>query len=307
MGWKEELDQLHGNDLRILRNGIRILARSKVARHSHALSEQPFESHLLRASPLFARSRKMFLKQGGRFRPTLVSSPRTLTSPILLEQVIEYTPIEKELIWSATDPIESANPKTLSRLLLTRGYCTSIFHEQSHRILWTFLPPPSCVAKEVANYLNFVESLVVTLDSALADQLGHGIARVFYLSGLTYDPGTYILEERHSKRAYRNYLQACLYATYLKLEFYDESDIRKIVRKLFPLDRALTERALRRALDLDDDFVQLTNPTWQQRHIPAVIEKMGARASRALVLPKDPLQNHLHYLWTERWFDLMGV
>jgi hypothetical protein len=305
--WKTALQRLHGNDLRILRNGIRILAGSKVARHPSTLRGQPFDAHLLRASRLFLRSRQMYLKQDGRFYPTLVSSPRTLTSASLLEQEIEYTPIERELIWAATDPIESANPKTLSRLLQTRNYCTSIFHEQNHRILWKFLPPPSRSANEVTHYLNFVESLVVTLDSALGDELGHGVSRVFHLSGLTYDPGTDILFERPSKRTYRNYLQGILYTTYLKLEFYDEADIRKAVHALFSADRKLTERAIRRALRLDDAFVQLTNPHWQKIHIPALIKKIGVKSPRALVLPTDPLQNHVHYLWAERWFDLMGV
>ena len=307
IGWKTALQRLTGTDLRILRNGVRILAGSSVARHPQTLKEQPFDTHLLAASPLFARSRQMYLKQGGRFYPTLVSSPRTLTSPILLEQEVEYTPIERELIWAASDPIESANPKTLSRLQLTRTYCTSIFHEQSHRILWKFLPPPSRSVNEVARYLNFVESLVVTLDSALGDELGHGVSRIFHLAGITYDPGTDILFERPTKRIYRNYLQAILYTTYLKLELYEEVDIRKAVHALFSEDRKLTERAIRRALRLDDDFVQLTNPHWQKIHIPALIKKMGVKSPRALVLPTDPLQNHVHYLWAERWFDLMGI
>lgn len=305
--WKQALENLTGNDLRVLRNGIRILAEVKTPRHRLALEQQPFDSLLLKTSPLFVRSRERFLKQGGHFVATLVSSPRTLTSPILLEQEIEYTPIERELIWAATDPVESANPKTLTRLQQTRNYCSSLFHEQSHRLLWNFLPAPSGNRKEVSRYLNFVESLVVALDMALGDELGHGASRVFYLSGVTYDPGTHILTEGISARAYRNYLHACLYATYLKLEFYTEEDIRKIVHRLFPLERKLTERAIRRALRLDNQFVQLTNPTWQQRHIPELMRKLGTSTLKGLILPKDPLQNHVHYLWAERWFEFMGA
>ena len=305
--WRKSLERLSGNDLRVLRDGIRVLARARVRRHPDALAEQPFDSHLLRSSPLFAHSRKRFVRQGGRFHPTFVSSPRTLSSPILLEQEIEYTPIERELIWAATDPIESASPKALGRLLATRKYCSCLFHEQSHRILWKFLPPPPQASKAITRYLNFVESLVIALDMALGDELGEGISRVFYLSGLTYDPGTALRRECRSRRVYRNYLHACLYATYLKLGFFEKTDIRKAIHFLFQTDRKLTERALDRALRLDSEFVRLTNPTWQKKHAPALIRRMGVHASRALVLPEEPLQNHLHYLWAERWFDLMGV
>jgi hypothetical protein len=225
----------------------------------------------------------------------------------LLEQQIEYSPIERELIWTATDPIESANPKTLTRLMQTRLLCSSLFHEQSHRLLWNFLPPPSCSLPEVTRYLNFVESLVVTLDMALGDELGHGISRIFYLSGVTYDPGTDIRSEGLSPRVYRNYLHACLYGTYMKLQFFDDTDIKKAIHHLFPASspqgKRLVDRAVHRALRLDDDFVQKTNPSWQENHIDTVIRKLGKKNPAALVIPESPLENHIHYFWAERWFD----
>jgi hypothetical protein len=310
MNWQRTLTRLTGNDSRILRDGIRVLAQAQPRKHPLSLSEQPFDSHLLKASRLWLRSRKTFLEQGGSFYPTLVSSPRTLTSPILVEQKIEYSPIERELIWAATDPVESANSSSLKTLLLTRTFCTSLFHEQNHRILWNFLPAPTRSEKEVGRYLNAVESLVVALDMALGDELTHGVARVFYLSGITYNPGTNIHADRFSKRAYRNYLHASLYTTYLKLQMYDDEDIRKVVHALFPGDgehKRLTERAIRRSLRLDDMFVRITNPMWQEKHIKTVIKTLGRKGPKTLRFPENAMDNHLHYLWAEQWFEFMGL
>jgi hypothetical protein len=306
---------------RLLRDGIRILAAAQKSKsekkpHALALKEQPFDSMLLRSSPLFARSRKFFLDQGGSFYPTLLSSPRTLSSPSLLENQIEYSPVEKELIWAATDGSESGDVKKLTRLFQTRAYVTSLFHEQNHRILWNTLPSPSSKHAEASRYLNLAESLVIGTDMALGDEMGHGISRVFYLSGVTYDPGTDIGREKPTQRAYRNYIHACIYATYMKLEFYETKDIIKAIHHLYPQDKKLTERAIQRALRLDDDFVRITNPMWQESNLDTVIgvlnRKLRGRGKVAppretLALPKDALDNRLQYLWSERWMEMMGL
>ena len=239
--WQESLRTLRGTNSKILREGIRELTKLPEKPHRLALSEQPFDSLLLRESAVFKRSRELYLKQGGRYLATLVSSPRTLTSPVLLEQRIEYTPITSELNWAATDRIEKE-----SRLTELRTYCTNLFHEQNHRILWKFLPPPHRSPGNVARYLNLVESLIVAIDMALGDELGHGVSRFFYLTGVTYDPGTDILGDGLSMREYRNYLHACSYATFMKLEFYDAADIKKAISRLYPQDPILLNRALKR-------------------------------------------------------------
>ena len=234
-------------------------------------------------------------------RPWFPSS-RTLTSPILLDQCIEYTPIARELSWAATDKIEKE-----ARLTELRTYCTNLFHEQNHRILWRFLPPPPRSPGNASRYLNFVESLIVALDMALGDELGHGVSRFFYLTGVTYDPGTDILKDGLTSREYRNYLHACSYATFMKLEFYEEADIRKAIARLYPQDSKTLTRALQRALRLDNAFVQITNPMWQETHLPEFTRRMGSDSKKALTVSRDPLENHLHYLWAERWFDLFKV
>ena len=70
----------------LLRNGIRYLAQAsaKIQKSPLSLPEQPFDSYLLKKSFLFKRSRTLFKKQGGQFIATLVTSPRSLSSAILL-------------------------------------------------------------------------------------------------------------------------------------------------------------------------------------------------------------------------------
>jgi hypothetical protein len=290
---------------------VRNKARTKTA--IQPLHQQPFDSILLQLSALFRHSREIYLDQGGSYYPTLLSSPRTLSSPSLLEQVIEYSPIEKELIWSATDPVEGKSLH-LERLFETRAYSTSLFHETNHRILWKFLPPPPPLGKTgspVARYLNFVESLVVTLDMALGDELGPELSQVLYLAGVTYDPGTDLRRRSIARRTYRNYLHACLYATYLRLELYEPEDIEKAVTHLYGpalnATPALTKRAMARAERLDEAFVRITNLDWQEKNRSQVVKALSQKNSEPLTLSESALDNRLPYFWAEKWFEKMGL
>ncbi len=287
-------------ELRALRLGIRKLAATRPLSKwvKQALPEQPFDAHLLALSPLYRRSRAIYLREGGGFRATLASSPRTLSSPILLDPLIEYSPIERELVWLATDPIESKTDQLLS----LRTYSTSLFHEQSHRILWRMLPPPPSSRDGLRRYLNFVESLVVVIDMALGDELGPRRAEPFYLSGVTYDPGTSV-RFGLSRRTYRNYLQTALHATYLSLEGYESQNI---VRALGHSGE-LAFRATQRACNLDSQFIERTNPIWQRRHESLVRSKLRGLKGSPLNLPNDPMDSRIQYLFAERWFEVFGL
>jgi hypothetical protein len=290
----------------LLKRGIGLLVRSATSlpKSPISLPEQPFDLHLLNCSPLYHSSRDLYLRQGGRFLPTLVTSPRTLSSAMLLEQLIEYSPIEKELVWSATDPIEGKNP---NRLLSLRTYSSSLFHEQNHRILWKFLPPPPKDPDELRRFMNFSESLVIITDMALADQLGPKLASLFYLIGVTYDPGTTVFQELENRRKYRNYLQAALHATYLNLEYYDPKSILKVISHLFPMLGHFGQRATLRSTRLDRQFVEMTNPQWQKKHRSTFLKKLSNSTSPVLRLQKNPLDNRQQYLIAEKWFDYLGV
>lgn len=295
-----------------LREGIARLAQARVGEPEHALPDQPFDRHLLAASPLFRASRGAYLAAGGEFRATLVSSPRTLSSPILLEPEIEYSPIERELFWAATDPHES---KRDEHLLTLRTYVASLYHEQNHRVLWKHLPPAPSSFEETCRYLNLAESVIVALDMALGDELGPELAGFFYLSGATYDPGTSVRREiekslprAKAARAYRNYLHAALHATYLNLELFDPREIPGVIRALYEnLGPELADRASRRALNLDRAFVERTNPTWQKKHAREVSRKLKRAGEPALRLKDSPVQDPIAYLQAERAFERMGL
>jgi hypothetical protein len=290
----------------LLKQGIGLLeeARPKLPKSKLSLSEQPFDEHLLHCSPLYKRSRELYFQGGGKFVSTLVSSPRSLSSTILLDPIIEYSPIERELVWTATDPIESKNS---DRMLNLRTYACSLFHEQNHRILWKTLPPAPREPKALQRYLNFAESLVITLDMALADHLGPSLASLFYLVGVTYDPGTSVHQELKSPRSYRNYLQAALHATYLNLELYDPEGIARGISQLFPGLGELAKRAAIRSGNLDRAFIQRTNLLWQKRNQKEIMKKISRSSPSTLHLSDDPLSHHQQYLIAEKLFDLMGL
>ena len=290
----------------LLKKGIQLLtnARPQLSKNELSLPEQPFDLHLLNLSALFRQGRKVYLDQGGVFNPALVTSARTLSSSILLDPVIDYSPIESEFIWCALDPVESRNP---NRLLILRSYCSSLFHEQNHRILWKLLPSPPSSPPALRRYLNFAESLVITLDMALGDQLGPQLATLFYLTGVTYDPGSTVYREVSSKREYRNYLQAALHATYLNLEMYDPEDIPRAIEALFPLLGPLANRAAVRSGNLDPLFIGRTNPIWQKEHKKTVLKKLYRAEKPVLDLSKNPMDNHQQYLIAERFFDIFGL
>ena len=295
----------HAQDLIL---AIQTLTKTKTKKHPLALPGQPFDSHLLSRSPLFKKSRQLFLKQGGKFEPALLTSPRSLSSSALLRGKIQYSPIEDELIWVATDPIEKKSPARREKHLMELiTYTTSTFHEQNHRIVWNLLPPPPSNTAALRRYLNLAESLVITLDMALGDELGPKTARGFYLSGVTYDPGTTVRQEIKDRRMYRNYLQATLHATYLHLELYNSENITQGIEKMFPALGKFATRASQRSGNLDELFINLTNPDWQIKNRKTVLKELARRGEKPLELRDDPGENWEQYLLAEKLFTILGI
>ncbi len=286
-----------------------------MARSVKVLEGQPFDEELLQASALYRRSRELYLKQGGTYEAALLSSPRSLGSLTLIRNHIEYTPLARELAWSLKDPIER---KTRKHFELVRTFVTSVFHEQSHRILWKILqdrglhcPTDPAGARR---FLNLAESLVIALDMALGDSLGAAMGMRLYEQGVIYNPGTggfaRLARRRRARRIYRNALQASFHATYLCLQGMHPEDIPNAVRVQFPmLSDRVREASVRRALTLDPLFVELTNPVWQKKHTRAVVRAFGpAKGSRPLALPaRTAVQSPEAYLLGETWFATMGL
>lgn len=265
------------------------------------LPGQPFDALFLAKSRLFRHSRRTFLTQGGKFEATLVTTPRSLSSPILLENRIQYSPIEAELFWAATDREQM---KDKSHLYAIITYVTSTFHEQNHRILWKLLPKPADLSESgIRRYLNFTESLVVALDMALGDELGPALSSFGFLSGALYDPGSTVKFKNERER--RSYLQAVVRATYLSLEFHRRDEVLASIPSRFPeLPRILALHAASRALRLDERFVAITNPTWQEKNWKRVAKALKPKkGEKVLTMDRDPNQFLEPYVWAERVLD----
>lgn len=289
-------------------NANRRWKRTPVRRHALAVSDQPWDTELLAGAKLYRTSRKLYLQSGGVFRPALQSSARALGSASLLENLIEYSPIDSELQWALSAPRLEERESVVLQL---RRYATSLFHEQNHRVLWSkILPaPPPRVGPELYLYLNFAESLVVMLDDALADSLPVWQSSAAYTIGTLYGAPAKAAQLCKNRRHYRNYLHACAYSTYLTLGHYPESDSREIIQKLFSHLGPLAERAWIRSSALDAEFVGKTNPVWQARNARATLNvlRAGRAAQSPLRLPIDPIDNREAYLLTERTLDLFGL
>lgn len=263
--------------------------------------QQPFDRLLLKKSPIYRRSRELFLQQSGRLEPAFLSSQRSLSGSILIENRIQYSPIADELRW-----ITRHSLKPQKDLFNLRPYTTSLFHEQNHRILWNFLPSTPNHASSIRRYLNYVESLVVVTDMALSDSLDLTIAEALYLIGSIYDPGTPIRKTLPRWKNYENYLLATLHATYLNLELYSAKDIHKILAAIYGTS-ALTERACSRALNLDRQFVVKTNPAWQMKNQRKVRNFLNQKSDQSLRLPDDPFQYGISSYWAQKWFAWLNL
>lgn len=304
--WATTLERSKGKDLL---SAVKLLTKAKVSKHAQAANEYPFDAHLLALSPLYKKSRSLYVDQGGTFQATLVSSSRSLSSPALLANHIEYTPIASELVWRATDAIESKNKDALTEL---KRFTPSLFHEQNHRILWKLLPRAPEEKEALRRYLNFAESLVIITDMALGDELGQTLGQLFKQIGIVYDPGTDVRKKAIKSRTYRNYLQTALHATYLHLEGFKPKFIEALIPALYAynLDQRLLKRAQDRAANLNQKFIRQTNRVWQQKHESKVIEilsKKNKAKGAPLELSDNPMNNIEQYKWAEQWFDLLGL
>jgi len=280
----------------------------------HRLHEQPFDDFLLLSSKIYRKSRINFEARKGSYLPRVLSSPRSLGSLSLLDNVVEYSPVRTEIEWALSDRLQRKDEKYFEHLL---GMTTNVFHEQNHRILWGFFRDKqiSCPKNKhsMFSFLNFAESLVVALDCALGDELGLKKGQELYRYGVLYSPGSDVFKRfALSPRAYRNYLQLVRLSVFLRLEgMHPEDILPAIMCVASPCTEAMRSHAVKRALFLDERFVNITNPVWQGKHKRALMERMRVsgkdfrelRLSGRTYLENEPFV----YLLTEGYLDLFGV
>ncbi|MGZ6456078.1 MAG: hypothetical protein ACXWRP_12000 [Bdellovibrio sp.] len=274
------------------------------------LDEHPFDAQLLSISRLYRESRKQYLALDGSYVPRVCSTMRALSSHDLFKYEIEFTPLLSELRWFTQHHQEIADPNSIMNAISCFGEI-SLFHEQNHRILWRLLPPAPDEQSDVCRYLNFAESLVVTLDLALGDEVGPRLSSVFERFKSLYRPSGNPKWASQSKKEYRQYLQILLYVTYLVLELIEPKDIPKAVNYMFPANKAMNKAAVKRGMELSEAFTLNTNRMWQMRRWKTAQLKLESFHKNSiedtLYLPEDPLDFEEEFIIANRIFDYFGL
>ncbi|RYZ82224.1 MAG: hypothetical protein EOP04_22465, partial [Proteobacteria bacterium] len=228
------------------------------------LREYPFDLQLLSSSRLYRESRKLYLSVGGTYGQKICSTMRSLSAQDLFKDEIDFTPSMSEMVWFKDHVHEVSGPDHELEAL-GRFNEISLYHEQNHRVLWRLLPPAPAEERDLCRYLNFAESLVVTLDLALGDELGKKVSNTFERMKVIYRPGGEDKWFNESKQVYRKYLLALLSTTYFALELINPEDILKAVDFVLPGQKKMNKDAVRRGLELSELFSRVTNPMWQER------------------------------------------
>lgn len=274
-----------------------------------ALKEYPFDNRLLNISPLYRKSRRFYYRLGGKFSMRVCSTMRALSAQDLFKDEIDYTPAFSEMLWFSSHA--GVLPDAEIELAAIRQFSDiSLFHEQNHRVIWRLLPPAPQEQLDLRRYLNFAESLVVTLDLALGDELGKELSLRFENLNVLYRPGVNN-PWRTSRKEYRRYLLAVLTATYFILEGVDQRDILKAVNFIFQEQKPINKAAVSRSLELNEHFTKVTNPNWQALYWRAAAVKLQKLHRNSLepelYLPEDPLDLQEEYCYARRVFDHYGL
>jgi hypothetical protein len=274
------------------------------------LEEYPFDNQLLSLSRLYRESRKRYLSLGGIYAPRVCSTMRSLSAQDLFKDEIDFTPSSSELMWFKDHVHDVVDPLAEIECLSSFNEI-SLFHEQNHRVIWRLLPPAPSEERDLCRYLNFAESLVVTLDLALGDELGRRLSPIFERMKVIYRPGGRNKYFGESKEAYRRYLLALLCSTYYSLELINYEDILKAVDYLFPGQKRMNKEAVRRGLELSEHFTRITNPLWQERYWKTARTKLKrmhvGSAEAPLYFPEDPLDLEEEFFLARRIFDYYGL
>ncbi len=288
-----------------------ILAVPAKKRYSNLLlSESPFDLQLLNLSSLYRLSRQMYLALGGKFSARLCSTMRGLSAQDLFKDEIDYTPALSEILWFRDfgHEVSDADEEITALMRFTE---ISLFHEQNHRVIWRLLPPVPDDQEDICRYLNFAESLVVTLDMALGDQLGLELSETFERMKAIYHPAGEDNYVKKSKAEYRRYLLAILTTTYYALETLHNDDIPAAVDYVLPGQKKVNKVAVKRAMQLSELFTRVTNPQWQSIYWSVGQKKLkklqGKTKEDVLYLPLDPLDLEEEYIIANRIFDQFGL
>ena len=274
------------------------------------IPEFPFDLQLLNLSPLYRFSRKLYLELGGQFFPRVCSTMRGLSTQDLFKDQIDYPPSLSELTWFIKEGSIFSDAKEEIAALI-RFSEISLFHEQNHRIIWRLLPPCPGQMDDVCRYLNFAESLVVTLDMAMSDQLGRKVSQTFERMKTIYHPGGVDKYSKKPNKNYRYYLLAILATVYFEMELMHADDIINAVNYVLPGQKSINRAAVHRGQQLSELFTRLTNPEWQKLNWQSGQRKLSKIQTHSneenFMLPKDPLDLDSQFNIANRVFDHFGI
>ncbi len=270
----------------------------------------PFDLQLLNSSAVYLASRKLYLSLGGTFSPRVCSTMRGLSAQDLFKDEIEYTPALSEMKWLQEFGYQVGDAHDELTALL-RFSEISLFHEQNHRVIWRLLPRVPENQDDIRRYFNFAESLVVTLDMVLGDQLGPKISDAFERIKAIYHPSGRDGYVTKSSAEYRQYLLAILTATYFTLEHMHTADILNAVQYVLSGKNAVNKVAVKRALQLSEIFTHITNPQWQSIYWKTgqmKLKKLQRKSKEGVLhLPEDPLDLDGELMLAHRVFDCFGI
>ena len=285
------------------------LPTSKKFQHL-VVDEYIFDAQLLKVSRLYRLSREHYIAMGGQFKPRVSSMMRSLSAQDLFKDEIDYTPSFTELSWFLGHPNEVADQSAEVRALQIFNE-NSLYHEQNHRVIWKLLPPAPKDAGGLRRYLNFAESLVVTLDLALGDQVGLKFASDFERMNLIYRPASKHRWHLQSKTIYQKYLLALFGTTYLALELIHSADIKKAIDYILPGQKSINQQAVQRGLELNELFTLNTNPQWQRlnsRQAQKKLEKLHKNSEKMpLSIAPHPLDLNFELTWVRSILNHYGL
>lgn len=276
----------------------------------NALTEYPFDAHLLSLSRLYRRSRRSYLDLGGTFQARVCSTMRSLSAQDLFLDQIDFSPIFSELLWFKDHSQEVADPQAfLSAISCYSGI--SLYHEQNHRILWRLLPPAPKEVMDFWRYLDFAESLVVTLDLALGDEIGRKLSPLLEDLKVIYRPGGEHKWWNESKGEYRQYLRGLLFSTYLSLQLIEPEDIPKAVDYVVDAPKKMNREAARRGQDLNEFFTLNTNQQWKslfwKKAQQSLAQIQKSSQEDVFYISEDPLDFEEEFVIADRIFDYFGL
>ncbi|MFZ3228863.1 MAG: hypothetical protein WA160_01565 [Pseudobdellovibrio sp.] len=274
------------------------------------LEQFAFDAQLISLSRLYRQSRTHYYSLDGVFVSNVSSMMRSLSAQDLFKNAIDYTPSMSEMMWFMDHFSEVVDPEIQVEALMQFNQ-NSLFHEQNHRVIWQLLPPAPKGKEALRRYLNFAESLVVTLDLALGDEIGSKYSSELERMGVIYRPAGDDLWMNKSKSIYRKYLLSLFATTYYALELINHKDILKAVDYIFPNQKLMNKNAVSRGLELSELFTLNTNPQWQNLNWQQAQNKLAKihqhRTDEPFQIAADPLDLNIEFAMARSVLDFYGL